>query len=120
MRALLEQQAEAPGAVGSRFTELAWLLLVAQPADLRDPAAALRHARRAVDLPRGQHPDALAVVAVAQFVTGGEDAAVATALRAYELVPKMRAGRSDATLRRDIRENLRRHPFRPLPRPVWF
>ena len=67
---LLRRQAEAPGAVASRFTELAWLLLVAQPADLRDATAALASARRAVGLPLGQHPDALAVLAVALVPDG--------------------------------------------------
>ncbi len=117
---LLRVQADAPGADASRLTEYAWLLLVAQPADLRNPAIALDFARRALDRPRGMHPDSVGVVAVAQYLTGDVDGAITTALRAYELVPEMRAGRSEVTLRRDIRENLRRHPLKPLPRPVWF
>ena len=117
---LLRRQADAPNAVATRFTEYAWLLLVAQPEDLRDAGTALTYARRALDLPRGSNPDALAVLAVAQHQTGDTDSALATALRVYAMVPEMRAGRDDATLRRDIRDNLRRHPLRPLPRPVWF
>ena len=117
---LLRAQADAPEAAASRLTEYAWLLLVAQPQDLRDAATALDYARRALDRDRGRHPDSLAVLAVAQYQTGDVDAAVVTARRAYDFVPEMRAGRSEVTLRRDIRENLRRHPLRPLPRPVWF
>ena len=117
---ILRAQADAPEAAASRLTEYAWLLLVAQPVDLRNPAIALDYARRALDRPRGLHPDSLGVMAVAQYLTGDVDGAIATARRAYELVPEMRAGRSEVTLRRDIRENLRRHPLKPLPRPVWF
>ena len=117
---LLRGQTESPGAASSRLTEYAWLLLTAQPADLRDPGAALLHAQRAVDMPHGDHPDALGVLAVAQFLNGATEQAVATALRIYDLVPEMRAGRDAATLRRDILENLRRHPLQPPTQPLWF
>jgi tetratricopeptide (TPR) repeat protein len=117
---LLRQQADAPTAAASRFTEYAWLLLVAQPADLRDPATALTYARRALDLPRGTNPDALAVFALAQHQTGDAAGAVATARRIYDMVPELRADRDDAALLRDIRGNFTRHPLTPLARPVWF
>ncbi len=117
---LLRRQADAPDAVATRLTEYAWLLLVAQPADLRDVPTALDYARRAIDLPRGNHTDAWAVLAVAQYLAGETEAAVASALRAYTLVPELRAGRDDATLARDIRSNLARHPLTPLARPLWF
>jgi hypothetical protein len=94
--------------------------LTAQPIDLRDPKLALSYATRAIDLPRGIHPDALAVLAIAQFQSGQVDASVSTAVRAYDLVPLMRAGRPDTALKRDIRENLRRHPLKPAARPLWF
>jgi tetratricopeptide (TPR) repeat protein len=114
----LRRQADAPTAAASQLTEFAWLLLTARPADLRDPRAALAYATRALTRPNGTHVESLAVLAVAQQMTGDPDAAVSTALRAYQLVPEMRAGRDEASLRRDIRQNLARLELRPHPRPL--
>ena len=114
----LRRQADAPGATASRLTEYAWCLLTAHPTDLRDPSTSLAYAQRAVELPYGNHPESLAVLAVAQHLCGDTEEAVSTARRAYELVPEMRAGRDDAALRREIRINLEHHPLRPLPRPL--
>jgi non-specific serine/threonine protein kinase/serine/threonine-protein kinase len=110
--------ADAPTAAASQLTECAWLLLTARPVDLRDPRAALAYATRAMAVPNGTHVESLAVLAVAQQATGDRDAAVATALRAYALVPEMRAGRDDATLARDVRQNLAHLALRPRPRPL--
>jgi tetratricopeptide (TPR) repeat protein len=114
----LRRQADASTAAASQLTECAWLLLTVRPVDLRDPRAALTYATRATALPNGTHVESLAVLAVAQHLTGDADAAVATALGAYALVPEMRAGRDDATLARDIRQNLARLDPRPQPRPL--
>jgi hypothetical protein len=117
---ILKSQADSSDATASRFTEYAWLLLIARPPDLRDPATALAYARRALDMPHGVHPDSLAVLAVAEQMTGDAEAAVATALRVYDLVPAMRAGRNDDQLRLDVREQLSRHRLEALARPLWF
>ncbi len=114
----LRRQADAPDAVASRLTEYAWCVLTANPADLRDASTARTYAARAIGLPNGNHPESLAVLAVAEYLCGDVEAAVSTALRAYDLVPLMRAGRDEPTLRRDIRSNLSRHQLRPLPRPL--
>jgi hypothetical protein len=118
--ALLRSQADQPQPAASRLTEYAWLLLVAEPTTLRDPATAVSYAARALTLPRGVHPDSLSVLAVAQYLSGDRDGALATAIRVYDLVPEMRAGRSEQELRAAVLENLRRHPFTPLARPLWF
>jgi hypothetical protein len=93
-------------------------LLTVHPTDLRNASRARDYAQRAVTLPYGDNPEALAVLAVAQHLAGDTDQAISTALRAYDLVPAMRAGRDRPTLERDIRVNLARHPLLPLPRPL--
>jgi tetratricopeptide (TPR) repeat protein len=117
---ILRSQADSRNAAASRLTEYAWLLLIARPPDLRDATTALAYARRALDMPHGIHPDSLAVLAVAEQMTGDAEAAVATALRVYDLVPAMRAGRNAERLRLDVRENLSRHRLETLARPLWF
>jgi tetratricopeptide (TPR) repeat protein len=83
--------------------ELAWLLAVAAPPDLRDPQAAVRYAEQAngaVERPLASYLDTLgaAYAAAGQF-----DRAVAAARRAVELYPSQG---QDPAIARELRDRL--------------
>jgi non-specific serine/threonine protein kinase/serine/threonine-protein kinase len=103
-RALSIQRAEAtkPGALGNRIAEYASSLLTAYPADLRDPAAALAHARRAADLTNWQDPQILNTLALAYRLTGDSAAAAETAKRGLALLPPITRSRNKSNLHREL------------------
>jgi tetratricopeptide (TPR) repeat protein len=75
-------------------------LLTAEPAELRDPAAALPHARRAVEMTRGTIPALLDTLALAYHLTGDHARAVTTAEQGLALL------KPDAPARRDFAARL--------------
>ena len=77
----LQRAAEEPDANDSALNAYAWELLVIEPADLRDPAAALPIAQEAVDI-GGNSPANLHTLARAWFDNGE----VAQALELQEQV----------------------------------
>ena len=103
-RALAIQHAEATksGALGNRIAEYAWSLLTAHPADLRDPTAALVHARRAAALTNHQDPGILRTLAHAYFATGDSAAAAEAARQGLALLPPLTAVRIKSKLHREL------------------
>lgn len=71
--------------------QAASVLLNVEPEKLRDAAAALEHAERAMALVNGKHPGIARVLAQAQFRNGRREEAVATVKTALELLPPGRA-----------------------------
>ena len=66
---------------------LAWNLLTCEPADLRDPRAALRLARDACAMTDDADPAYLDTLALAQHLTGDTPAAIETEKKALSLLP---------------------------------
>ena len=62
--------AVSPDANDATLNVIAWSLLTIQPSSLRDPAAALTMAQRAVELNGGKSPDFLDTLALAYFDNG--------------------------------------------------
>ena len=93
-RAATEEEAEA-----GDHDRLASLLLSATPEDLRDPALALVHARRAVELSDGMHPTFLENLARAHHFLGQRDEAVAAQRRALEQIESDDPKRAEAEQR---------------------
>jgi rhomboid protease GluP len=67
---------------------LAWLLATSEDPKFRDPAKALEHARRAVDLSGGKEASFVDTLAEAHYVNGNFQEAVKVQTRALELDPK--------------------------------
>lgn len=68
--------------------ELAWLLATTENTEARDPALALTHAERAVELDGGaENPNHLDTLAEAHYANGRFEDAVAIERRALELAP---------------------------------
>lgn len=80
--ARLRRAAERPEADALALHTYAWELLHCEPADLRDPEAALPVARRAVALNDGQDAGMLETLALALQMTGNIDQAIDTQRRA--------------------------------------
>jgi len=93
-------QAERPEATANDLNSYARALLTAEPSDLRDPAAALPHARRAVEMTKGTAPNILGTLALAYHLTGGHARAVETAQKAIALL------KADSLARREFETNL--------------
>lgn len=74
------------------------MLLEGEPESLRDAAAALRHATRAMELTQHKNPQVGGLLALAQFRNGRRDEAVATVKAALALVPAGRAPKLRAEL----------------------
>ncbi len=96
MRPLVEEQiarlrraAERPGTVASDLHSFAWVLLYCELVELRDPAAALPFAERAVDMDGGQDANYLDTLAVAYARSGHLGRAIETQRRA---LAQVRAG----------------------------
>jgi tetratricopeptide (TPR) repeat protein len=86
------------------LNNLAYALATAEEG-LRDPAEALRWARRAVEISPVEDPRFLGTLAIALAATGQADEAAAKARRALELARK----RGMSELAKQIEEDLRRY-----------
>jgi len=81
----LRRAAEGPDANAGALNAYAWELLNCEPADLRDPDAALANARRAVELDGGADGGTLETLALAFRMTGDLDQAIETQRKAVAL-----------------------------------
>ena len=84
----LRRLADLPRADANTLNEYARELLTIEPPALRDPAAALPMARKAVEKSGGKNCAILDTLAWAYFMTGDVDAAVETQAKALALLPK--------------------------------
>jgi hypothetical protein len=75
-------------------------LLTGEPSDLRNPAAALPHARRAVEMTKENAPNILDTLALAYHLTGEHASAVETEQKAIALL------KADSPARREFETNL--------------
>ncbi len=102
LRALSIQkaQAEQPAATANDLNSYAWALLTSEPSDLRDPAAALPHARRAVEMTKGNAPKILDTLALACHLTGDHARALETEQKAIALL------KANSLVRRELETNL--------------
>jgi len=80
----------------------AWTLLTCEPADLRDPDAAIPFAKRAVELSEGRYPDILDTLALAYRMTGDIDSAIETQRKAVEIASPSRSSDPSGVRRRLI------------------
>jgi len=85
--------ADRPGATGDQIYNYAWLAVTVDPADLRDPAAALPYARKAAQIGKGEDPLCLHVLALAYAGTGDYRQAVETEQKALALFPPAQPGK---------------------------
>jgi tetratricopeptide (TPR) repeat protein len=72
--------------------ELVWILTMSDVPGMRNPAEALDHARKAIEITEGQHPHFQAILALAAYRSGLHDEALAALERAKAL-----GGSEDAT-----------------------
>jgi eukaryotic-like serine/threonine-protein kinase len=103
---IFKAEAEKPETVGFYLHEYAWLLLTCEPPDLRDPATALRYAKRAAELMRENDPTVLKTLALAYHLTGDQPGAIEATKKALALLPPRQATKSDSVLRRDLETQL--------------
>jgi spermidine synthase len=111
--ALREAVRLAPG-LAEPASDLAWLLATSPDDALRDPEQALRLARRAAELGRGDDPLLFDTLAAALAAAGRFDEAAASASRAVEL-----AGSRDvdvAAIQRRLERYRRGEPYRRTQR----
>ncbi len=80
--------AEKPNARINDINAYAWALLTIEPADLRDPAAALPMAQKAVEKSGGKNPGIMDTLALAQQMSDDIDAAVETERNAIAFLPE--------------------------------
>jgi non-specific serine/threonine protein kinase/serine/threonine-protein kinase len=99
---LRRELASRPEATAQDLNGYAWLLLTADPNELRDAAGALPPARRAVEMTKGEDPGILDTLALAYHLTGDHARAVETEEQALARLP------GDGPLRRDLEANLAR------------
>ncbi len=102
--AMLRAQADRPGASAGALNDYASWLLTCEPAALRDPATALRFARRAADVQR--QPMTLDTLALAQYHTGDVRRALETGRAALAMLPAAPAGTPATGLRAEIEGHL--------------
>ncbi len=86
--------------------QYAWLLVRTPFKDLRNPAAAVEAAQRAVQRTNGSEPAILDILAQAQAATGASAKAVETARRALALLPEADASGGKSALRVELEKNL--------------
>jgi len=98
--------ADRPETPASELTRAARLLVTCQPADLRDPEAAVRYGQRAVVLTRGADAYTLDTLAEAYIQTGNADAARQVIQQGLALVPE--TGGQKPWLRRLLEAKLAR------------
>ncbi len=90
VRALLDflrKQATRPDASANDMNIIAWELLTCEPADLRDPEAALPFAIRANDLTDHEDPAYLDTLSLAYHLTGDTAQAIENQKKAIALLP---------------------------------
>lgn len=104
---LLKDQALSPRARGDDHVEYTLLLLKCEPADLRDPATALQHAKRAVELSPA-NPHFLDVLAQAYSANGDKANAVRMEEQALALITQQDAYKGAPGLRKELETNLAR------------
>jgi non-specific serine/threonine protein kinase/serine/threonine-protein kinase len=92
--------------VGLYINEYAWPLLTCEPADLRDPAAALRYAKLAAERTLENDPNILKTLARAYHLTGDHARAAETARKALSLLPPSNGRQNQSILRRDLEAQL--------------
>lgn len=97
---ILKGVADWPETIGMYINEYVSPLLTCEPADMRDPVTALKYARLAVELTRGNDPNILKTLALAYHLTGDQAQAAETAQKALALLPPAENVRS--ILRRDL------------------
>ncbi len=104
IRALAMKKAEAdkPTATASDLNDYAWSLLTWEPADLRNPTAALAYARRAVELTKESDTNILDTLATAYHLTGDYARAIETEEKALSLM------KGDSPQRTEFQANLTR------------
>jgi tetratricopeptide (TPR) repeat protein len=102
---LLRTGTEQPGAGGEAFNEYAWALVSTEVEELRDAAAALKYATRAVELARSPNPVYLHTLSWAHHRLGNTAEAVRTLEAALKALPATPAGPA-VGLRRQIEADL--------------
>ena len=98
---LRQQAAEKPQADAKTLNAYAWLLLTCEPADLRDPTAALPVAEKAVAMAGRKDASILDGLALAYHLTGNNELALRTQEEAVALAPL-----SSTRLRRELEARL--------------
>jgi tetratricopeptide (TPR) repeat protein len=101
-----KEHAERAGADAMDHIQYARLLLNCEPADLRDPTAALYHAQRAVQMTAARNPHFLDTLAHAYFATGQGANAAQTEEKALALLSPTGAFKGALGLRRELEANL--------------
>jgi tetratricopeptide (TPR) repeat protein len=99
--ALRKKTAERTGADAIDLNEYAWELLTCEPADLRDPVAALPVAQKAVRKSGGKKPAILDTLALAYSLNGHVAKAIETEEKALSLLPP-----GNSPLRKALEESL--------------
>jgi tetratricopeptide (TPR) repeat protein/predicted Ser/Thr protein kinase len=94
---------ERPQTPAPELIRAARLLVLAEPADLREPQTAVRYARRAVELTKGADPAAFDTLALAQIAAGDGPGAGESVARGLALVPVV-AGQPAPWLRRQLED----------------
>jgi len=94
-----KELAERPDTPPAELTRAARLLLICEPAELREPQAGLRYAQRAVTLTKEADAYALDTLAEAYLQTGNSAAARQTVQKGLALVPGV-PGQQSSWLRR--------------------
>ncbi len=105
--------ADRPEASADELNECAWTLLTVEPADLRDPAAALGYAGRAVQTSGEKDGGIMDTLALAYHLNGDHQQAVETEERALSLLP---AGESPS--RKEMEANLAKFRQAAASQPV--
>ncbi|MEK7407193.1 MAG: protein kinase, partial [Acidobacteriota bacterium] len=106
--AAAKELAGKPGTPAGELTRAARLLAICEPAELRDPQAAVRYAERAVELTSGADAYALDTLAEAHLQSGNREAARAAIERGLRLVPPAASGQPTPWLRRLLEGKLAR------------
>jgi hypothetical protein len=84
---ILEYDAGRDSASAEAHDRYARVLATCELEEFRDPALALRHAARAVEMSQRRNPDYLLTLAHAQSLDGDDSQAYATVTSALELLP---------------------------------
>jgi len=106
--AIARSLAERRDATPKELRQFASTLTTCKPADLRDPATALRLARRAVELTKGADAGALDTLAEVYFAMGDRPRAIEAVEKALSLLPVVSQGDSESEMRKVIEGHLAR------------